>query len=231
MFMRHRGMAAGATFALFCFSTSAFAQDNVTATAEGQPKGRDAAGYAAHDASVCSGCLLVPALTPVRIELLAPVGSKFSKSGDMFPIRLVDPILVDGQVAVPAGVTGMGEVVHAKKSGGSGSPGELIVAARYVDVRGSRLRLRSMRMSATGKSREGGVVALNAASVASPLPISFAGFLIKGKQVVFEAGTIADAKTAEDLMLAPAALPTEAPTSTQTDTVQNPGLSLQPGGN
>ena len=46
----------------------------------------------------------------------------------------------------------MGEVVHAKKGGGSGAAGELVLAARYLDFEGSRVRLRSMRLDGNGES-------------------------------------------------------------------------------
>ncbi|MET0587174.1 MAG: hypothetical protein ABWZ75_01520 [Novosphingobium sp.] len=74
--------------------------------------------------------MIGPALTPVSIQILAALGSKVSKSGDTFPIRLAAPVIVDGTVAIPAGAEGMGEVVHAKKGGGIGAAGELVLAAR-----------------------------------------------------------------------------------------------------
>lgn len=148
-------------------------------------------------ASECAASLTIPALTPVRLELLAPLGSKISRSGDSFPIRLAEPIVVEGVVLVREGTTGMGEVVHAKKAGGSGSAGELVLAARYLEVCGQRLRLRSMHLSSNGKSRTDTVNALNVASAASPLPVGLFGFMIHGGQVNVPQGTIAEAKTAE----------------------------------
>lgn len=155
-------------------------------------------------AAPCTVPFVVPALTSVTLELLAPLGSKLSKSGDNFPIRLAEPIVVDGQVLIPAGALGIGEVVHAKKAGGSGAPGELVLAARYLDVCGRRLRLRSMHVSSTGRSKVNAVNTINLASAASPLPVGLVGFLIRGGQVNVPQGTFADAKTAEIFMLASA---------------------------
>ena len=76
------------------------------------------------------------ALTPIHIEILADLGSATSHSLDPFPIRLADPIIVDGVEVVAAGSDGQGEVVHAKKSGGSGTPGELVLAARWIEACG-----------------------------------------------------------------------------------------------
>jgi hypothetical protein len=154
-------------------------------------------------ADPCQGCL-IPALTPVKLELMATLGSKISKSGDIFEIRLAEPIIIEGQAVVPAGTTGLGEVVHAKKSGGGGAAGELILAARYLDFNGQRLRLRSMNFSQNGQPKINTVNTIAVASAASPLPIGMLGFLISGGQVVVQQGTIATAKTAEPLTLAPA---------------------------
>ncbi|MFY9350697.1 MAG: hypothetical protein WBL20_15000 [Sphingobium sp.] len=142
-------------------------------------------------------------MTPVKVAIGATLGSKISKTGDLFPITLADPILIDGKMIMPAGVAGMGEVVHAKGSGGSGAAGELVLAARYLEWRGQRLRLRSLRLSAGAQSNINKVHALNIASAASPVPIGLLGFFITGGQATVSEGTIADAKTAEAAMLVP----------------------------
>jgi hypothetical protein len=137
----------------------------------------------------------------VRLEVLTMLGSKVSKTGDTFPIRLATPIVVDGNEVIPSGTTGMGEVIHAKKSGGSGSAGELVLAARYLDVGGQRLRLRSLHLSPNGRTKINTVNTINVASAASPLPIGLIGFFISGGNSTVPQGTIADAKTAEAFVL------------------------------
>jgi hypothetical protein len=158
-------------------------------------------------------CIAIPALTPVSIELLAAVGSKTSKTGDTFPIRLAAPIIIDGKEAVPAGAAGMGEVVHAKKSGGMGAAGELVLAARYLDVAGRSLRLRSLRIVPQGKSAINRVDAFNAVSAASPIPVGLIGFFIQGGQASVPQGTIAEAKTAEAFTIESNALDSQTPPS------------------
>jgi hypothetical protein len=146
-------------------------------------------------------CVTIPALTPVSVEILTPLGSKTSRTGDTFPIRLAQPIIIgDGEV-VPAGAMGVGEVIHAKKSGGMGAAGELVLAARYVEVSGRRLTLRSLNLALAGSSRIGAVDALNAASAAGPLPIGLIGFFIAGGQVVVPQGTVAQAKIRDSITL------------------------------
>lgn len=156
---------------------------------------------AATDPNKAPESLVVPALTAVKVEMLANVGSATSKSLDTFPIRLAEPIVVGGVIAVPAGTMGQGEVVHAKPSGGSGTGGELVLAARWLDVGGKQLRLRSMHISVSGQSAVGSVNAINMASSAVVPGVGLIGFMIKGRNVAYASGTIAEAKTAQDFAI------------------------------
>lgn len=150
---------------------------------------------------------LVPKLTVVSIEVLAPVGSNISKSLDTFPIRLVDPIVIDGKVLVPAGATGVGEVVHAKKAGGGGAPGELVLAARYLDVGGQRLLLRSLHLSPSGESK---IRTANDMAVAATMVVPVAAvfsLMMKGGEITVAPGTHAEARTAQDFTVEGASAP------------------------
>jgi hypothetical protein len=139
--------------------------------------------------------LTLPAATPIVIAIEAQVGSKISQTGQMFPIRLVYPVMVDGVEVLPAGLVGEGQVVHAKKGGMAGSAGELVLAARYLDFNGRRIELRSFKfleegdqVLSHGKDNVGLASATNA--VIGPL-----GFLISGGNTVIEPSTVASAKT------------------------------------
>ena len=79
--------------------------------------------------------------TVVAVELSAPVSSRKQKRGDRFPLRLAEPIIVDGATVVPAGAAGYGEVVDAASAGVGGRPAKLVLAARYVEYDGMRLAL------------------------------------------------------------------------------------------
>ncbi|NJS13490.1 MAG: hypothetical protein HC788_01425 [Sphingopyxis sp.] len=103
--------------------------------------------------SVPEAALTLPAFTMVEIEILTPLNSKTSRMGEMFPIRLAEPIIIDGTILVPAGATGEGEIIHAAKARAAGKAGEMILAARYIEHRGIRIALRSFKFGpATGKS-------------------------------------------------------------------------------
>lgn len=144
--------------------------------------------------SVVTPAKTIPALTPVVVRFEAALSSQTSVSGERFPMTLAEPIMLDGQVVVPAGAAGEGEVIHADKSSWGGASGELVLAARWLDVNGRRLRLRSLRASGAGRA------AVNEALVASVLvtPLVFA---VKGQQATFPKGWLAEAKTAEAFAL------------------------------
>lgn len=144
----------------------------------------------------------IPALTPVSIVIDADLGSKISTTGQTFPIHLAETIVIDGHELAPAGAVGEGEVIHAKKAGGSGAPGELVLTARFLTVNGRPLKLRSMRVGLVGGDAVNGVVAFNAATAATPLPIGIIGFAVTGRNVVYPKGTVAMAKTSEPFVIA-----------------------------
>jgi hypothetical protein len=154
--------------------------------------------------------VVIPKLTTMVIEILEPLGSKSSTSLQTYRIALREPIVIDGVELVPAGVTGLGEVVHAKKAGGMGAAGELVLAARYLDFEGRQMRLRSMVLAGppTGKDRIGTVNAINTAGAATLLPISLIGYFIGGGNIEIPAGTLANAKLAADFTIAAPAPPT-----------------------
>ena len=162
------------------------------------------APQSAPSAPTCD-CIVIPALTLVDIEILEPLSSTTSKDGDVFPIRLSSPIFVNGRMVVPAGITGTGQVIHAQKSGMGGGGGELLLAARYLDFDGRRLRLRSFRASRYGKSQT------DTAIVTSLLAGPF-GPAVKGKNTEFAAGSVAEAKIAEAFEVPLSQLPTSSST-------------------
>lgn len=131
----------------------------------------------------------IPALTPVKIELTEPLSSRTNVTGQTFALSLVSPLAVDGKDLIPAGTKGQGEVVHAKKTG-VGVGGELVLAARFLQIGERRLRLRSMHLNGTGRDQQGLAFAVG---VTVGLPALF----VRGKHIDVPAGAFADAKTAE----------------------------------
>ena len=136
----------------------------------------------------------LPAGTLVEIALTKPVGSKLSKRGDRFGIRLVEDLKLDGVVLLPAGAEGEGEVIHAAPGKMGGGPGELLLAARFIERGGLRVPLKAFKMGRSGRDNVDSAMVV--AMVAGPFAL-----FIQGGEVVIPAGTIANAKLAADLPL------------------------------
>lgn len=193
---------------------------------QGPAPAADAAKPATAPAPVAPCMHCIPALTPVVLVLDADLGSKISKTGDTFPLHLAQPIVIDGAEVVPAGTPGQGEIIHAKKAGGSGTAGELVLAARYLTIGSRQVRLRSLRVGDKSIDAVGKIDAFNAATVMSPVPVALLGFAMTGHNSMFAKGTLAIAKTAEAFDLAPAAA-SPAPTD-QTAQQASPPDSAKP---
>lgn len=154
----------------------------------------------------------VPAGTELVFEMVDPVNSKTSRRGDRFPLRLVEPLRIEGHLLVPAGALAMGEVVHADRAKAGGQAGELILAARHLEWEGALLPLRSFN---AGVGRDRGKPALAVAVAAGP-----AAFLVRGGEVEIPAGTLVGAKLREaaDLPAVPEGATPEPPTLQTTTT-------------
>lgn len=160
------------------------------------------ASSSADAAAAIPGTLQLANGTVVEIEIAEPLSSRSNKRGDKFQLTLAAPVVSNGQLVLPAGTSGTGEIVHADRSRGGGKPGELLLAARYLDLAGQRIPLRGFKLGAAGKDNT--ALALGTSFALGP----FAHF-IHGQEIEIPAGTKANAKLAADVAL-PAA-PSPAP--------------------
>lgn len=169
--------------------------------------------------------LHIPAETRVVVELADGLSSRTNHIGDTFRLRLAEPVLVDGQVALPAGVMGGGEVLDAAPSGFGGRPAKLILVARFLDIGGQHIRLHGMQLTAIGQDN------VNGALAASFIPYAgIASIFIHGGEIDTPIGARGNAKLGADVDVAPGAItaPHEdtsaavaAPTSPQTESGEN----------
>lgn len=139
-----------------------------------------------------TACCGLPEGSPVVLEILDPISSARAKRGDAFRLRVRDEVSVEGVVVLAAGTEGIGEIVHAEPSRGGGKPGELILAARRLQLSDRELKLRGFKLGGAGKDTSG--VALGVAVGIGP----FAHF-IHGKEIEIPALTAGIAKLAEPL--------------------------------
>lgn len=140
--------------------------------------------------SLANNIVRLPANTVVQLEVVDTVSSASSLSGDHFALRLASPLMVGEQTVLPAGTPVIGEVVHAASSSFGGKPGELLLAARYIDVPQGAIRLRSS-FGAAGQDRNNLV-----AGVAGV--VGFFGLAIKGREYELPAGSLLSARVASE---------------------------------
>ena len=130
--------------------------------------------------------VVAPAGIELVFEMGASLSSKTSQRGDRFPLRLAEPLRIDGQLLVPAGTPAMGEVVHADRARASGQAGELILAARYLEWDGRQLPLKAFR-AGVGKDR-------TSTSAGVILALGVAGYLVRGGELELTQGSLIAAK-------------------------------------
>ena len=131
--------------------------------------------------------LELPAKTVVEIEIVDTVSSKTAKIGDMFEIRLMEPVRIDGRLVLPIGLAGRGQVSHVAKAGWGGKAGELIVMVRYLQCGGDQIPIGRFHFVASGESHAG-------AAFGASVIVPFAGFFIDGGEMILQAGTRGNAK-------------------------------------
>lgn len=134
--------------------------------------------------------VMLPANTVVELEMVDSISSKTSKSGDFFRLKTALPVQRDGIEIIPAGTPVVGQVVHAQAASGGGKAGELIVAARYIELPQGQIKLRS-GFGATGQDKT------NDAVVAAIL-VGVFSMMIKGKDLELPAGHALSARLSAD---------------------------------
>ncbi|TQM06607.1 hypothetical protein FB548_2979 [Pseudoxanthomonas sp. 3HH-4] len=134
-------------------------------------------------------CCVLPDGMLLVIEILDPISSAHAHRGDAFRLRLKEPVVVDDAIVLPAGIEGTGEIVHAEPSRGGGKPGELILAARRLQIGDQTIRLRGFKLGGAGRDTSG-------AALGASLGIGPFAHFIHGKEIEIPALTTATAKLA-----------------------------------
>ena len=147
----------------------------------------------------------LPARTAVAVQLVDAIGTHEAKSGDMFALRLAAPVILDGQVVLPAGTPGVGRVVQSSPPGMGGKGAKLVVSAEYLSVPGGAVPLQALQLAAIGKDQS---LKANASSIGGLVffPLGLVGFAVTGGDIEIPAGTAAMAKTALTVDLPPVAV-------------------------
>jgi hypothetical protein len=142
----------------------------------------------------------LPALTPLRLQVIGEVSSKTHAKGDKVEIVLAEALVISPALAIPAGTRGVAEVIHSAKAGMGGKAGELLIAARHLELApGVQIPLRSFRLAPVGgKNNEGLAMGL---SIAGGVAGGIAAMVITGGSARIADRSEAFAKTAADVDL------------------------------
>lgn len=151
-------------------------------------------------AEVPAATLRLPALTPMRLRVIGEISSKTHVKGDKIVIVLAEPLRFGETLAIPAGTRGVAEVIHSAKGGMGGKAGELLIAARSLDISPDlHIPLRSFRLVPVGgKNNEGLAMGL---MVAGGVAGGIAAMVMTGGSARVADGSEAFAKTAADIDL------------------------------
>lgn len=164
-----------------------------------------------------------PAGTIIAVELTEALSSRSSKIGQMFGLRLAEPIFFEGKELVPAGAVGGGEVVDAHASAFGGRQGRLILSARFLEINGERIGIRGMQLTAAGKDRVNGAIALSMIPYAG-----VASIFVHGGEVDIPAGARGTARlTAPLALVSGPAAQTGAAVETIAEPANPPALPVQ----
>lgn len=144
-----------------------------------------------------TSCCTLADGTFLDLEIAEPLSSKTAQRGQRFKLRLATAISADGVVVLPAGLEGVGEVVHAARARGGGKPGELLLAARFLTGPNGQIPLRGLKLGGHGRDTTG--TAIGVAIALGP-----AGFFVRGGEIEIPVGTAANAKLAGTQSFTPA---------------------------
>jgi hypothetical protein len=119
--------------------------------------------------------------TEIRLKTVSLLSSKFSKLGDRFELLTTEDLKVNGQVVIPAGTRGVGEVTKVEKKGAFGKSGKLDTRVVYLAVGDQRIAM-------TGQSHEAGAGG-TAGTVAAAVLVGVFSAFVTGKSAEYPAGS------------------------------------------
>src|SRR5262249_1956291 len=96
----------------------------------------------------------LPAGSPLTVRMQTSLSSVSSNAGDHFTAALDEPVVIEGQVAVPRGAVVTGGVLAARSSGRLHDPGYLRIALTSIEVDGKSVQIETSSIFAKGGSHE-----------------------------------------------------------------------------
>ena len=145
-------------------------------------------------APVKKGNAYIPEGTTLQIVLTKELSSKKAKVGDEVPLRVVENIIINDVIVIPAGAKVKGVVTKARKAGGLGRGGKLEFSIVSVQtINGVKVPLQYTK-GEHGAGDGGAVAVFAVVSIVG-------GIFMKGKNVVYNEGLKFDAEVTADVDL------------------------------
>ena len=140
---------------------------------------------------------VLPQGTSVRLRTMSPLSSRDSRVGDSFDLEVAEDVLLGGQIVIPRGSPGRGEVTAVRRKGMWGRSGRLETRLLSVRAHGRDIPIRGV----VGDRGETGTVGVVGAILVLPV----AGFFVTGTSAVMPQGSAATGVTESDLPISFAA--------------------------
>ena len=186
------------TIALFFLCLSAF-------SAVVSPKDK-APHYVSHDIQIMVNgkSRTLRAGTPVVVEAIQTYSSKNLSIGQSVSVRVRFNVVVDKETLVSAGSLGSATVSDIRKKGIFGRPGKLELQIQSVQaVDGQQVMLSGIPLTLEGKSNATLAWIVSGILFFTTIIGGAFGFLVKGKEASFRAGTQLNANVASDMEVDP----------------------------
>lgn len=126
---------------------------------------------------------LLRAGTEIRLRTLTELGSKTSRVSERFNLEVTEDVRLNGQIVIPVGTRGVGEVTKVTKKGMFGKSGKLETQLLFLRIGDQQIRI----SGSVGDRGKGGA----AATVGGTLVFLPAGFFITGTSAVLPPGAAA----------------------------------------
>lgn len=140
---------------------------------------------------------MLPQGTSVRLRTMSPLSSQDSRVGDRFDLEVAEDVLLGGQIVIPRGSPGRGEVTVVRRKGMWGRSGRLETRLLSVRAHGRDIPIRGI----VGDRGETGTIGVVGAILVLPV----AGFFVTGTSAVMPQGSAATGVTESDLPISFAA--------------------------
>lgn len=143
---------------------------------------------------VKKGNAYIPEGIVLQVELTKELSSKTAHVGDAVPLRLVENLIINDVVVIPAGTKVRGVVTKARKAGGLGRGGKLEFMIVSVNtINGVKVPLQYTK-GEHGAGDAGAIAVVAFVSIVG-------GVFMKGKNVVYNEGLRFDAEVTADVDL------------------------------